>query len=155
MSAASAENEAVVMRWSTWMAAYSTNGMQQYSPGPAMRLKRPKRKMATRSQWGATRTDVATTKPAATDAAMVSGDTHANVARSTAKKPRANIARKNRYTPPREASLASSSVSATLRETSASAWPFDRLNKPIAAPLERLAYSAAAASLRCRTSAMS
>ena len=96
MSAASAENEAVVMRWSTWMAAYSANGMQQYSPGPAMRLNLPKRRMATRSQWGATRTDVASTNPATTDAAMVSGDTHANVAKSTARNPAANIARKNR-----------------------------------------------------------
>ena len=44
----------------------------------------------------ATRTDVASTNPATTDAAMVSGDTHANVAKSTARNPAANIARKNR-----------------------------------------------------------
>ena len=64
MSAASAENEAVMMRWSTWMAAYSANGMQQYSPGPAMRLNLPKRRIATRSQWGATRTDEALSEAA-------------------------------------------------------------------------------------------
>ena len=118
VSAASAENDEVITRWSMWMAVYSANGTSTYSPGPATRLKRPKRSTVTRSHCGATRMQQAHTRPAATAATTVHTDSHGSVAANTMPNPSANITNANRYTPARVASFGSSSVDATERRSS-------------------------------------
>ncbi|WP_416241723.1 hypothetical protein [Eggerthella sinensis] len=96
MRAASAEKDEVITRWSIWMAVYSTKGTRKYSPGPATRLKRPKRSTATRSHCGAMRTQLAHSRPTTTAATTVTTDSHGSVAANATPNPSANMTSENR-----------------------------------------------------------